>query len=348
LEYRHFNELALIVAKLLTIYCSVDYDNQVINGGAILKKYFGILVCFALVTMGLVFVQPTEAVSAGVWLVDVGDTVSEASVIMLGWGQVEGLANRGGYGGIDDCKCVWENTAPGAQGEPEACASITYVYTECVKSTQLDINALDGEATDDGYTVKVDGLLVDTYINQDTQGQEIWFLNSIDLTQFPLQNSQTHIVEICATGVAWTGFHTWGQVAIDYVNLTTVPCEGDGEGDISLEGQVVTGNCICLGVSPYSLNFGSVSQGSVSNTFDITLRNCGDVPITVVANVNGDFYEDCLELSTSPWGSAEGWASPIIAVGGSLIVHARVNVSAGYGTGTYSGSLSFVASFAPY
>jgi len=305
-----------------------------------LRKYFGVLACLALLVGSFVFPNAILATGAGSWNVDVGNPASESLVTISGWGPIEPATSGGGYGGINDCRCVWEPSAPGVQGEPEACASITYVYEECVQPTQVDLSALDGQATDDGYEVYVDGVLVFTY--PDTQCPETWIPQSIDLTQFTLPNSQAHVVEICATGVAWQSFATYGQVAIDYVTLTTIPCEG-GNGDVDLNTEVVVGDCICLSVSPYSLNFGQVQQGDVSGTLEITLTNCGDVDIEVTANANGSFYEDCLELSTSPWESAEGWVSPVILEGDSLTVYARVNVPAGYSTGSYSGSLSFVA-----
>lgn len=309
-----------------------------------MKKLIGILVAVFLIAMMLPASLGAETSCPGTWTVNIGDPVSETQpgITISGWGIIRGSdSGSGNYGGIDNCRCMWEAPTP---SESLRCADVTYTCEECVWPTYLEWSSLDGQATDDGYEVYVDGVLVYTYLDQVTP--ETWFPQAVDLTPFQLPNMQAHVVEFCATGVAWTDFSSWGQVAIDYVTLTTEPCQGE-EGNVDLDATVIENACICLTVSPSGLDFGELLQGSTSDEETITLTNCGDVDIVVTADAHGAFYEANLEFKASPWESAEGWTSPEITVGNSLIVKARVKVPSGCPAGDYGGSVSFIASEAP-
>jgi len=154
------------------------------------------------------------------WTVDIGDAASEtqAGIQIAGWSSfVGGSAGIGSYGGVDDCRVMWEPAG-------DRCASVTYSYQECNVPTCLEWSSLDGQALDDGYEVYVDDIKVFTYLNQFTP--ETWFPQYIDLTQFDLPCQNTHSVKFCATATEpWSGFDTYGQVAIDWVELGTEFCD---------------------------------------------------------------------------------------------------------------------------
>jgi hypothetical protein len=99
-----------------------------------------------------------------------------------------------------------------------------------------------------------------------------------------------------------------------------------------------------LGISPVEgLNFGSVAIGSCSGYQVITLTNTGTVPIKVTAIPSSGFY------TTSLWFGdilAKNWISDKIMPSDSITVNAKVCPLAGL-TGTVSGSVGFMASFAP-
>jgi hypothetical protein len=111
-----------------------------------------------------------------------------------------------------------------------------------------------------------------------------------------------------------------------------------------------TESIIGFTVSPGTpLNFGSVSVGSCSTTpVAMVLTNTGNVPIKVSITATSGFYTDCLQLRPDggTWGSISGWTLATIPVGGHLDIELKVCPTAAY-TGTVSGTLSFVASFAP-
>lgn len=105
---------------------------------------------------------------------------------------------------------------------------------------------------------------------------------------------------------------------------------------------------IGMTVSPTALAFGSVAIGADSTEQAIILTNTGNVPIKVSVTPSTGFYTDCLQLKPSGgvYSTAVGWVSPTITVGGALTVYAKVHPTIAY-SGTVTGSLSFMANFAP-
>jgi hypothetical protein len=100
---------------------------------------------------------------------------------------------------------------------------------------------------------------------------------------------------------------------------------------------------IGLSVSPPSVAFGSVAMGSCSADVPVTLTNTGNVPIKVTATTTAGFYTDCLKVNTL---TANGWISTVIPVGGNQVIQVKVCPTVMY-SGTMTGSVSFMASFAP-
>ena len=100
-------------------------------------------------------------------------------------------------------------------------------------------------------------------------------------------------------------------------------------------------------ISPLSLQFGLIAQGSISNVQDITITNTGSVAIKVtvsITNITGTLFTDCLELSNDgiAWTVDQDWNYPSIPVGEGKVVKARLNVPAGYSLGTSTATVFFM------
>lgn len=271
------------------------------------------------------------ATGSGTWSVDIGNPASEtqSGIVIAGWGPVEPLAHGGTWGGITgDCRVTWESSGSTA-------ASVTYSYDSCVFPSYLEWKSLDG-AANDSYEVYVDGVLVFTYTNGgDT---ETWSVAGLSLSQFTFKNDVVHTVEFVATGEAWALQGTYGQLAIDYVTLVTLPCVGNG--NVGLEVVVGNPDCICIDVSPATLNFGLLYPGqSVTKTDAITIDNCGNVQVKVTASTTNSFYAANLKLNATILGSWED----TIAASASDKVDATLSIPAAETTGTASGQLVFWA-----
>jgi hypothetical protein len=100
-----------------------------------------------------------------------------------------------------------------------------------------------------------------------------------------------------------------------------------------------------LTVSPITgFDFGSVAIGTCSSPDKVfTLNNVGTVPIRVTAIPSAGFYATSLKFGDI---LAKDWTSPVITPATSLTVNAKVCPIPGL-TGVVTGSVIFVASFAP-
>jgi len=148
--------------------------------------------------------------------IDIGDPDSEAGHRLRGWGPIEGADNRGGYGGVDNCRVTWE------AGDPDSrryrSASFLIKMPRGYKATTLQLEVLDGRA-DDSFVVYVGCRKVYSY-EGDQNDEENWKTHEIDLSRRCHFFSRYLPVIIKATGPAWSGFDTWGQLAVDEVTLT--------------------------------------------------------------------------------------------------------------------------------
>jgi hypothetical protein len=128
----------------------------------------------------------------------------------------------------------------------------------------------------------------------------------------------------------------------DMLNYTDIDLSG-GEGLPLTTIVTEPSSSIGLLVEPSAVTFGSVAIGSCSSESAVTLTNIGNVPIKVTASTSAGFYTSCLKINTV---TANGWVSPTIPVGGNLIIYTKVCPTSGY-SGTLTGTVSFMASFAP-
>lgn len=287
-------------------------------------------------------ILPVSAV--GGWTVDIGNPASEgqAGIGIAGWGPVEPATSGGNWGGFDvsgeDCRTTWELPNP---EESLRCASVTYSHNDCVFPTYLEWRILDGIA-DDSYEIYVDSVLVYTYTDlPPIDDPEAWSIVGQDLSGFSLPNDVVHIVEFCATGQAWGSFATYGQLGVDWVTLTTEPCDGNTTVDTTV--TVVSSECICINVTPDTLDFGVVVQGGESELADaLTVSNCGNVDADVTAEASTTFYQDNLYLEGSSWDSLATWGETV-AESGAITFGAKLVVPGDAVIDTYADTLVFTA-----
>lgn len=319
------------------------------------KKVLGILLAISLLLVPVMAVSANISSCPSNWKVDVGDPgvvppgEGQPGIAMAGWGPIEPATHGGNWGGIapDDCRVMWEGTDP--PNESLRCATITFTCDGCAFPTYLEWRALDGQA-DDGYTIKIDGVLVHTYVWSGNTA-ETWYTASQVLTGFNLPNSKVHVVEFCATGPAWASFSTYGQGAIDWVILGTDPCGGNGP-KVSLTTTILEPEpepCICIDVCPSSLSFGPLYPGDTEeHEVPLLITNCGDVDVdvTVTTDPTSSFYNDNLFLEVgSSWYSLAAWGETIDE-GDSLEIDAKVEVPDPYAATTENGTLVFWATAA--
>jgi len=168
---------------------------------------------------------PTPTLAA---YLDIGNTTSEDGHNLKGWGDQQGSIppGVGGYGGVDDCRCTVNASEC---GDPDkSWASFDMSTGAGKKATELRLRVLDG-LTDDSFTVDVNGNLLDPYADQ--YNTETWVIHSYDISDLNLRGNIA--VTINSTGVMWDpGCYTWGQLAVDWAELYTVPVT-DGEGGMA-------------------------------------------------------------------------------------------------------------------
>jgi hypothetical protein len=146
--------------------------------------------------------------------IDIGNPTSEAGHHLLGWGPIEPATSGGVYGGIDDCRVTWE---PGSPDKIRyRSASFVMKVPRGYRATTLVLNVLDGLA-DDSFVVFVNCRRVYSYTGEQDNIED-WHSHTINLDRCYLCYGFV-MVTITATGPAWSGFNTYGQLAVDEATL---------------------------------------------------------------------------------------------------------------------------------
>ena len=155
--------------------------------------------------------------------VDIGDTTTEGghNVDEPDWGPVEPATNGGNWGGFnatgENCRVV------SYSGDPTpGYATLTLDTDGAGFARRIVLRVLDGIA-DDSFNVYVknpggDWVLVYSY-TCDSSTSEYWVEH--DIYSFPAGKGQGTTIEIKieATGDTWWGFDTYGQLAVDWVQI---------------------------------------------------------------------------------------------------------------------------------
>jgi hypothetical protein len=138
---------------------------------------------------------------------------ADGTVPADGWSDEVVTSGTGGnYGGAgpDTGRLVWDKDDPAGN-----CASWTFSNCDGNELQRITIRHLVGMA-DDSFDVYVDSTLIGHYADCPSN-QEVWQETSFyapDGICCPVT------VEICATAPAWSGHSSWGQLAIDWIDMT--------------------------------------------------------------------------------------------------------------------------------
>ncbi len=188
------------------------------------RKLGAVMLVVALVlTLGLApFAYAAKPIPTMLDNVDIGDTSSEAGHSLMGWGPIEPITSGGNWGGIAPGTCRVVSYA----GDPTPGYATLTLDTTASDVTgfarHIKMRVLDGIA-DDSFNVYVknpggDWALVYNYTS-DPLTSEYWVVH--DIYGFPAGKGMSTAIEIKieATGAAWGSFNTYGQLAVDRVEV---------------------------------------------------------------------------------------------------------------------------------
>jgi hypothetical protein len=154
--------------------------------------------------------------------VDIGNPQSEHCHFLRGWGPIEPATHGGTWGDFgqtgENCRVVYYNTTD----PPDKPWAKLTLYTIKGAAKTLKIRALDGIA-DDSFEVYVKNpsgkwILVYSY-TADPSTEEKWIIHEIELPP-KVAKGITLRIKIVLTGeTPWWGFDTYGQLAIDWIEL---------------------------------------------------------------------------------------------------------------------------------
>jgi len=141
----------------------------------------------------------------------------ETSGYATGWDTTPAL---GGWGGVDESQfaVAWE---PGFNDTPMSRMASCMIPGATGKvAKKIKIRALEGLANDDYCVFASIGpgsLLIGC--KDESSATEVWQTHEYDLPAGAFAPGQDITVTILATGNAWPSFSTWGQLAIDYIEI---------------------------------------------------------------------------------------------------------------------------------
>ena len=150
-------------------------------------------------------------------MVDIGNPATETSLHSIErWGPIEPATHGGTWGGFDatgeNCRVAWRPPA----GTPWARFQLS--IPNCEIGCELELRVLQGQAND-SFKVYINDELRYVYAAQQT-GTENWLIHHINIVGM----KGRLMVKIEATGPKWSGWDTYGQLAVDWAKLWTCCC----------------------------------------------------------------------------------------------------------------------------
>jgi hypothetical protein len=152
--------------------------------------------------------------------VDIGVSSSESGHDMISWGPIEPATHGGNWGDIADedgtCRVVWDSS----DNDPEAKITLNPCGVQLTSQT-LRLRTLDGLANDSfEMEVKIKNTANGKEYNYDWSGDtnEFWVTHEIALPNY-LNTGDPIEVTIEAAGPKWAGFDTYGQTAVQWIEL---------------------------------------------------------------------------------------------------------------------------------
>ncbi len=166
------------------------------------------------VFIGVLALLAVPAMAA--YTVDLGTDAGEAGVTLNGWGPqttpadgTYGYPDAGSYDGA--FRLVW---VPGGDENwaeitfSQAINAVNIRYLDGLADDSFDINVYNGDSFWGSVSAPASG-------GSQTWVETGWISGAAGTT-----------LRLTATGQAWSGFQTWGQLAIDRVEVTPIPAPG--------------------------------------------------------------------------------------------------------------------------
>jgi len=108
-------------------------------------------------------------------------------------------------------------------GDPDPAGQCIFKWSTGGNAGQIKMRVLDGIADDsfDVYAKIPGGQWTLVYTYSDVSTSEVWVAHSIDVSAlYPEEGAATQIrLKIVPTNLGWGGFNTWGQLAVDSVEV---------------------------------------------------------------------------------------------------------------------------------
>jgi hypothetical protein len=148
-------------------------------------------------------------------LVDIGNPSSESGHNLEGWGPIEPAHSGGNFGGVADCRAIFASLA---NGDGTIWAGLDLYFGECDDIPKcLVMRHLDGYAKDafDAYIhppgQPESAVLIFSYPGDDLV-DEIWLTSTASMFVTGMWT-----VRLVSTEPPWSGWATYGQVALDTI-----------------------------------------------------------------------------------------------------------------------------------
>lgn len=163
----------------------------------------------------------------------IGVVQPETDGSAVGWDLTPAPGNWGGRGVDGSFAVAWENDQPNVPALLGRYAEITVPGTSGYVATTVEFGYLAGLADDDycivlrhdpcpdpAPPVEVTVACVD---ENDTNTDENWTTAVFQLPPWVFSSGENLTIQVRVTGYPWSGFSTWGQLAVDYIKIWGVP-----------------------------------------------------------------------------------------------------------------------------
>jgi hypothetical protein len=155
-----------------------------------------------------------------------------SGAVTNGW---DAAVNDGNYGGLPESEfCLVRGTQDCGMSPPVVATATLYFPGG---PANVVVRHLDGMSNLDNFDVMVGTTVIGSYVDKH-DSTEVW-----ETTNFPITIAPgSYLVTIISTDAAWEGCPTWGQLAIDYINV-----EPDEDNDVP-EFGLIAGAIALIGV----------------------------------------------------------------------------------------------------
>jgi len=166
--------------------------------------------------------------ASALYIVDIGNLASESPYnLSSGWSNIWDENAQGFFGnwggGPDDGDATWRTVGTGTIADPDLSAFITLDFGPL--GATMNITHLEGIAVD-SFQIWSTGTDPSILFNfdastEDYDENEVWLTSSFDVA---LMDTQT--IKFISTGAPWSGYDTYGQVAISSITVDPIPEPG--------------------------------------------------------------------------------------------------------------------------